>query len=78
VIVSLRLPRLTAREVLRALRRDGWHETAQVGSHLALRHDTRPGKVTVPVHAGDILAPKTLQSILNQAGLTVDDLRNLL
>jgi len=32
----------------------------------------------VPFHAGDILKPKTLQSILLEADLTVDELRELL
>jgi predicted RNA binding protein YcfA (HicA-like mRNA interferase family) len=30
------------------------------------------------MHAGETLAPKTLQTILDQAGLTVDALRELL
>lgn len=76
--MSPKLPRITAAELLRALFRDGWYRAHQVGSHLALRHDGRPGKVTVPVHAGAILAPKTLQSILDQTGLTADQLRDLL
>ncbi|MCK9299481.1 MAG: type II toxin-antitoxin system HicA family toxin [Methanoculleus sp.] len=34
--------------------------------------------VTVPVHSGKILAPRTLQAILFQAGITVDEFRALL
>jgi len=34
--------------------------------------------VTVPVHAGEILYPKTLLSILEQAGLSVEEFRELL
>jgi len=34
--------------------------------------------VTVPVHAGTILKPKTLQSILDQAGIDVEAFRSLL
>ncbi|MDR3599322.1 MAG: type II toxin-antitoxin system HicA family toxin [Desulfosporosinus sp.] len=34
--------------------------------------------VTVPVHTNKILKPKTLKSILNQAGLDVDGLIELL
>jgi len=38
------------------------------GSHLQLEHPVKKGKVTVPVHGGDI--PKgTLNAILKQAGL---------
>ena len=38
------------------------------GSHLQLIHPNKLGKITVPVHGGDI--PKgTLNAILKQAGL---------
>jgi predicted RNA binding protein YcfA (HicA-like mRNA interferase family) len=59
---------MTVREVLKVLKSDGWIEKSQKGSHLQLEHPTKKGKVTVPVHGGDI--PKgTLKSILKQAGL---------
>lgn len=55
-------------ELIRILREDGWEEKTQKGSHLQLVHPTKTGKVTVPVHNGDI--PKgTLNAILKQAGL---------
>ena len=38
----------------------------------------RLGLVVVPVHAGRILRLKTLQSILDQAGMSPDELRELL
>jgi predicted RNA binding protein YcfA (HicA-like mRNA interferase family) len=47
-----RLPRVTGAEVLRALQRDGWRERNQVGSHKQLVHSTKPGVVTVAMHAG--------------------------
>jgi len=73
-----RMPRVTGGEVLAALKRGGWSVYHVTGSHHKLRHPDRPGLVTVPVHAGDILHPKTLKSILLQANMTVDDLRHLL
>ncbi len=76
--MSPRLPRITAIELLRALRRDGWEQVRQSGSHIALRHPIKKGRVTVPRHATVILKPKTLESILEQAELTADDLRKLL
>lgn len=55
----------TLRKILYA---DGWTKKAQHGSHLQLVHPTKKGKVTLPIHNGDI--PKgTLHSILKQAGL---------
>lgn len=59
---------MKVRDLLRILREDGWTEKTQKGSHLQLEHSIKRGKVTVPVHGGDI--PKgTLNSILKQAGL---------
>jgi len=55
-------------EILRVLRKDGWIDKDQKGSHLQMTHPTKAGKVTVPIHGGDI--PKgTLNAILKQAGL---------
>ena len=61
---------MTVREILKILKSDGWTviEPRSKGSHIQLRHSTKPGKVTVAEHNGDI--PKgTLNSILKQAGL---------
>jgi predicted RNA binding protein YcfA (HicA-like mRNA interferase family) len=77
--VSPKQPRVTAGEVLHALGRAGWYVDHRKGSHVFLRHGDRPGmRVTVATHAGDVVAPKTLQSILEQAGLSADELRRLL
>jgi predicted RNA binding protein YcfA (HicA-like mRNA interferase family) len=60
--------KMKVRELLKLLRKDGWIEQTQKGSHLQLEHPVKKGKVTVPVHGGDI--PKgTLNSILKQSGL---------
>jgi predicted RNA binding protein YcfA (HicA-like mRNA interferase family) len=75
--VSPRQPRITAAQLLRALQRDGWTIVHQKG-HAQLKHPTRPGRVTIPIHPGVILNPKTLATILEQAGLSVDELRRLL
>jgi predicted RNA binding protein YcfA (HicA-like mRNA interferase family) len=48
---------------------DGWIQTAQRGSHRQFEHPVKPGKVTVPGHPGDDLAPGTERSIRRQAGL---------
>ena len=59
---------MSVRELLKVLKQDGWIKKAQKGSHLQLDHPVKKGKVTVPVHGGDI--PKgTLNAILKQAGL---------
>ncbi|MBI3954088.1 MAG: type II toxin-antitoxin system HicA family toxin [Chloroflexi bacterium] len=56
----------------------GGEPVRQVGSHVHLRHPERSGRVTVPVHAGETLHPKTLASILAQAGMAETDLLKFL
>ncbi|HEV2188112.1 MAG TPA: type II toxin-antitoxin system HicA family toxin [Stellaceae bacterium] len=61
---------MNSREVLAALRADGWYEVAQKGSHVQFKHPSKPGRVTVVHPARDI--PKgTLRSIERQARLTL-------
>ena len=68
VCIMSTIRNMTARDILRVLREDGWYEVYQRGSHLHLEHPDKPGKVTVAIHKGTI--PRgTLNSILKQAGL---------
>ena len=60
---------MTAKEMLRILKADGWTEKSQRGSHLQPVHPSKKGKVTVPIHTGKDLDPKTANTILKQAGL---------
>lgn len=59
---------MTPREVIRALKQDGWYEVKGRGSHRNFRHPTKIGKVTVPYHQGD-LPEGTLRSIERLAKL---------
>jgi predicted RNA binding protein YcfA (HicA-like mRNA interferase family) len=73
-----KLPRITVAELLRALGRAGWVLKRQGHSHQILTHRERGGRVDIPRHPAQTLKPKTLQSIIDQAGLTADQLRDLL
>lgn len=55
--------------VLQLLKEDGWYLIATRGSHRQYKHPLKPGRVTVAGKPADDLAPKTLNSILRQAGL---------
>jgi predicted RNA binding protein YcfA (HicA-like mRNA interferase family) len=52
------------RDVLRLIETDGWYLIGQEGSHRQYKHPLKKGRVT-----GDDLHPKTLTSLLRQAGL---------
>jgi predicted RNA binding protein YcfA (HicA-like mRNA interferase family) len=73
-----RMPRVTGAQVLRALRSLGWIVVTQRGSHVQLKHPDRPGRVTIPIHAGETIGPRLLGSILAQARLTVEEFRSAL
>ena len=55
-------------EIIRRLESDGWHQVAKKGSHVQFKHDTKPGRVTVPHPKKDIPAG-TVASIGRQAGI---------
>jgi predicted RNA binding protein YcfA (HicA-like mRNA interferase family) len=77
--MSPKLPHITGAEVVRALRRAGWYPHHQHGSHVYLKHPGHSGlRVTVAVHPGETIKPKTPQAILKQAGMTVAEFRELL
>jgi predicted RNA binding protein YcfA (HicA-like mRNA interferase family) len=72
-----KLPVCRAREVLAALRQAGFSVDHQTGSHVILYKAGHPNPITVPMHSGD-LKPGTLRRIVKDAGLTIEDFRELL
>ena len=60
---------MIARDLIRLLETDGWEVVRTRGSHRQLRHGTKLGTVTVSGHPKDDVHPKTLQSVLRQAGI---------
>lgn len=59
---------IKAREMEKLILADGWKCIKQSGSHRQYIHPTKPGKVTIPFHNGD-LKRGTEKSIKQQAGL---------
>jgi predicted RNA binding protein YcfA (HicA-like mRNA interferase family) len=57
------------REAIKTIEKEGWFLVRTRGSHRQYHHPTKPGTVTVAGHSGQDLHPKTLNSILKQAGL---------
>jgi predicted RNA binding protein YcfA (HicA-like mRNA interferase family) len=72
-----KLPALTAQEVVRVLEQRGFQLDRTRGSHRVYHHPESHRRVVVPMHARDL--PKgTLAEILRQAGLSRDELAQLL
>lgn len=67
------VPAVRGERLVRALERAGFEVTRIRGSHHRLRH--RDGRsTTIPVHPGRDVPKGTLRAILQDTGLTVDDL----
>jgi len=75
----VRLPRVSGKEIERALFKAGWYLHHSKGSHFYYKHPDRIGvRVDIPMHAGEVLAPKTLKSILEYAGLSIEEFIQLM
>ena len=72
-----RLPRITGREVVAALRKAGFVVARIKGSHHFLRHADGRGTV-VPVHAGETIGPGLLAAILRDCEIERDQFIGLL
>ena len=72
-----RMPQITARELVRFLKAQGFVEDRQDGSHLTLRHQARGVSVTVPVHTGVDIGRGLAVRILRDAGFAVEQLLKL-
>ena len=59
---------MNSKDVISALIVAGWRQVAQKGSHVQFKHETIPGRVTVP-HPKRDLPLGTLRSIEKQAGI---------
>ncbi len=71
----MKLPRdLSGTDIVKALQRLGFAVVRQEGSHIRMQREAT--RVTIPNHKA--IAPKTLQSLLKQAGVTIEALREAL
>ena len=70
------LPRISGAEWVKALRRIGFYDRRQHGSHIIMRRSDPFAQVVVPNHKE--LDRGTLRAIIRQAGLGVEEFRALL
>lgn len=56
-------------ELFKLLKRDGWFEVRQNGSHVIMKHPTKTEQLTVPYHSGKEVKKGLVSSILKQAGI---------
>lgn len=77
--MSTRFPVLTSKEIIRVLNKIGFVFLRQSGSSHAIYKRYEDNRRTViPVHSGVNIKRRTLKSILNDAGLTIEELKKIL
>ncbi len=70
-----KLPLVSGKDTIKALVRSGYYVRDQRGSHVHLRHPTKP-PLTVPNH--DVIKKGTLNAILKAANISVDEFKELI
>jgi predicted RNA binding protein YcfA (HicA-like mRNA interferase family) len=71
-----KLPTCSGDECAKALEKVGFELARQTGSHMIYKRKDPPGRVSIPRHKE--LAKGTLRDIIKEAGLTVDEFKELL
>ena len=73
-----KVPSLDYRQVINALKRDGWVVVRQKGSHIRLHKHTADDMLKITIPARKPIKRSTLSHILKHAGISVDKLNELL
>ncbi|MFB3765992.1 MAG: type II toxin-antitoxin system HicA family toxin [Methanotrichaceae archaeon] len=71
-----RVPVISGHECIKALEKAGFYSKRRESSHVVMRRDDPFAQIAVPDHKE--LDRGTLQAIIRQAGLSVDDFVRLL
>lgn len=71
-----KLPAISGKECIKALKKIDFLVYRQRGSHITLVRENPSTQVTIPNHR--TIAKGTLRNIIRQAGLTVDEFIDLL
>jgi mRNA interferase HicA len=56
-------------ELYRILIKDGWYPISQKGSHVKMKHDTKPGLIILPNHGSQEVGIGLEKKILKDAGI---------
>jgi predicted RNA binding protein YcfA (HicA-like mRNA interferase family) len=71
-----RLPRLSAEKLIHIIKRLGFKEVRQSGSHKIFRNEAGK-RITVPYHSGQVLHPKLINSVIRDLELTIEEFSKL-
>lgn len=55
--------------MLRLLKKDGWYNVSQKGSHIKLRHEMKDGVIIFPNHGSQELGKGLERKLMKDAGI---------
>lgn len=76
--MSSKYPPITSKDAIYVLKKLGYEQIAQKGSHKQFKKNNQGSKVTVADHGNDIIMNKTFSSMLSQIGIDKDDFYKIL
>ena len=77
--MSPKLPAITtSKELARVAQHLGFEFRRQKGSHAVYVRPSDHRRVVIPMYSGRDLKPKTLRSIIEDMGITIEELQTLL
>jgi predicted RNA binding protein YcfA (HicA-like mRNA interferase family) len=59
-------------ELFRMLKKDGWYEIRQSGSHVIMQHPEKKSQISVPNHGSKEIKKGLLKGIFKQAQIKTD------
>ena len=69
---------MKASELLWILKRDGWYEVRQEGSHKIMAHPTKPGSFPFPDHGSKEMGKGLASKILKKGGAEISPTFNII
>ena len=76
--MSQKIPVITAKKLVKAMKRAGFIEDRQKGSHLTLINHNTSKIITIPIHTGVDIGKGLLKKIINDAGFTIEEFHEFL
>lgn len=73
-----KLPQISGKNLVKALIKDGWIKYSQRGSHVKMAKSFQIGKETLIIPQHKVIKKGTLSTILKDAGISVEKLRDIL
>lgn len=71
------LPKITAKEAIVVVEKLGFVLARQSGSHMIYKNALGK-RITIPYHAGKILHPKIVKSIIKDSEINTDEFKKML